>query len=101
MPSHNSWNLGKPISLKYQFIFNPDIKNVYFYKSLKKEEDENNYLVLKIMGVIALCIIFGVLGVILGKKIYGIRKKRANELKDDDFEYFSEQKNDNALGENN
>ena len=98
---HNSWNLGKPISLKYQFIFNPDIKNVYFYKSLKKEEDENNYLVLKIIGVIALCIIFGVLGVILGKKIYGIRKKRVNELKDDDFEYFSEQKNDNALGENN
>ena len=53
------------------------------------------------MGVIALCIIFGVLGVLLGKKIYGIRKKRVNELKDDDFEYFSEQKNDNALVENN
>ena len=37
----------------------------------------------------------------LGKKYMELEKKRVNELKDDDFEYFSEQKNDNALGENN
>ena len=111
---YNSWYLGKQISLKYQFIFNPDIKNVYFYnqknednkeekggnkEGQKGEEGEDNYLYLQIIGVIALCIIFGVLGVILGKKIYGMRKKRANELKDDNFEYFSENK-DNSLVKN-
>ena len=98
---YNSWYLGKQISLKYQFVFNPDTRNVYFYKNhIKKEEkDENNYLVLKIIGIIALCIIFAVLGIILGKKIYGMRKKRANELKDDGYEYFSENK-DNTLGNN-
>ena len=98
----NSWELGKQLSLKYQFIFNPDIKNVFFYKSQKKEEEkvENNYLYLKIIGIIVLCVIFGVLGVILGKKLYGMRKKRANELKDEDFEYFTEN-NNNALEKSN
>ena len=86
--NYNSWYLGKQISLKYQFVFNPNIKNIYFYKKSIKEE-EKNYLYLKIIGIIVLCVIFGVLGVVFGKKIYGMRKKRANELKDDDFEYFS------------
>ena len=93
---YNSWYLGKQISLKYQFIFNPDTKFVYFYKNLKKEDEkENNYLALKIVGIVVLCIIFGVLGVLIGKKIYGMRKKRANELKDDDFDYILDNVNDN------
>ena len=101
---YNSWYLGKQISLKYQFVFNPDIKNVYFYKEHKKEEKkENNYLYLKIIGIVVLCAIFGILGVVIGKKIYGMRKKRANELKDDDYDYFSENKENkiNSIENNN
>ena len=101
---YNSWYLGKQISLKYQFVFNPDIKNVYFYKEHKKEEKkDNNYLYLKIIGIVILCAIFGVLGVVIGKKIYGMRKKRANELKDDDYDYFSENKENkiNSIENNN
>ena len=102
---YNSWYLGKQISLKYQFVFNPDIKNVYFYKEQKQEEENkgDKYLYLKIIGIIALCTIFGVLGIVFGKKIYGMRKKRANELSDDDFQYISEntENNDNSIENNN
>ena len=100
---HNSWKLGKQISLKYQFVFNPDIKNVYFYKNQKNEEDkkENNYLALKIIGSIVLGVLLVVLGVFIGKKIYGMRKKRANELKDDEYQYIPEDKKDNALTKDN
>ena len=105
---YNSWYLGKQISLKYQFIFNPEIKNVYFYNEPKKEDrkenkKENNYLYLKIIGIVVLCAIFGVLGVVIGKKIYGMRKKRANELNDEDYEYFSEDKEhiNNSIENNN
>ena len=49
--------------------------------------------VLKVCLIIGLCIIFAVLGIIIGKKLYGLkRKKRANEMNDDDYEYFSENK---------
>ena len=93
---YNSWYLGKQISLKYQFVFNPDIKNVFFYKNQNKEKkEEKNYLYLKIIGIVVLCVIFCVVGVIFGKKIYGMRKKRANELKDEDYEYFSQDKDNN------
>ena len=42
-----------------------------------------------VFTIIVLCIIFTVLGVIIGKKIYGLkRKQKANEL-NDEFEYIS------------
>ena len=49
------------------------------------------------MGIIVLCVIFGIVGVIVGKKIYGMRKKRANELKDEGYDYFSENKLGNDI----
>ena len=86
------WTLGKPFSLKYKFIFNPQIKQIGFY--VKSEDNnqnkENNFwkYFLYILLIIVLIAIFVVLGIILGKKIYGLkRKKRANEM-DDDYEYF-------------
>jgi len=89
--------LGKPFSLKYKFIFNPDMKGVSFYPKFKtrKGVEINWSIVLKILLIIGLCIIFAVLGIIIGKKLYGMkRKKRANEMNDDDYEYFSESKKD-------
>ena len=100
----NFWYLGRQISLKYQFIFNLENKNIYFYKKQNQEIDENNennnYLAIKIISAIVLCIILVVLGIFLGKKLYGIRKKRANELNDDDFEYFEENNSKDVLGTN-
>ena len=96
---HNRWKLGKQITLKYQFVFNPDTKYVYFYKTLANEEKEkeNNYLFLKILGGVVLGIILIALGIFIGKTIYGMRKKRANELKDDEYQYIPENNKDNAL----
>ena len=54
-------------------------------------------MAVKIISIIALCIIFAALGIFIGKKIYGMRKKRANELKDDDYEYFEENNSKGAL----
>ena len=60
-----------------------------------------NYLALKIIGSIVLGVLLVVLGVFIGKKIYGMRKKRANELKDDEYQYIPEDKKDNALTKDN
>jgi hypothetical protein len=92
-----SWTFGKPFSLKYKFIFNPDIRQIGFYSKYKTKKgvDINWKIVIEIVIIIGLCIIFSVLGIIVGKKLYGLkRKKRANEMNDDDYEYFSENKKD-------
>ena len=56
---------------------------------------------LYIILIIVLIGIFVVLGLILGKKLYGLkRKKRANEM-EDDYEYFEGKiKSDNDNGGN-
>ena len=102
-----NWFLGKPFSLKYKFMFNPDIKEIGFYPS-DIEKNENNeksnnlkMIFILILAIIGLSIICVIVGVILGKKIYGLkRKKRANEMVDDDYEYFSDnqkKKDENKL----
>ena len=90
----NRWILGKQIALKYKFIFNPDTKNIYYYPSMSKSEPEKtNYL--KIILICALLVIVCVIGVIIGKLLYGkSKKRRANELKDDNYEYFPEENKD-------
>ena len=100
--------LGKPFSLKYKFIFNPNTKGISFYPKfkIKKGIEINWSIILKILLIIGLCIIFAILGIIIGKKLYGMkRKKRANEMNDDDYEYFSENKKEkekeNENNENN
>ena len=87
----DTWLLGKPFSLKYQFVFNPDTRQFGMYNpdfEYKKNSSlKKNFMSLVI--IVILCVIFTVLGVILGKKIYGLRRKqKANEL-NDDFEYIS------------
>ena len=92
-PTYNyKWVLGKPFSLKYKFIFNPQIKQIGFYVQSgdRKEKTGNNFLkyFLYTIIIIVLIAVFVVVGIILGKKIYGLkRKKRANEM-EDDYEYF-------------
>lgn len=73
----SQWSLGKQIVLKYNIIFNPDIKNIYFYPKFKVSESKNNnkYQIFKIIGIVVLCIIFCIIGIIFGKFLYGIKKK--------------------------
>ena len=90
----NKWYLGKPMTLKYKFIFNPETKQIGFYNKYysPKGNKKDNYIIVKIIVIIALSILLIFLGIKIGKMIYGMkRKKRANEL-DDNYDYMSDEK---------
>ena len=92
---------------KYPFIFDYDKKTINFlniYKIDKSNNDNNtqenennsfwNYL--KIIIIIILVIIGIIFGILIGKFLWNNnRKKRANELDDDDFEYINKEENKN------
>ena len=94
----NKWKLGNVFSLKYKFVFNPDTKQIGLYKNLKyvdNIESKDYSFIFKIILIIVLSLLLILLGFILGKMIYGLkRKKRANELADD-YDYVS---NENDKG---
>ena len=116
------WELGTPFLSKYQFVYDFDNKQIgYYHDRFRKEkkdddndddngnnnnnnnnsdeiynEDNNNkfwayfgYIFL----IVILAVLLVVLGFFLGRKVYNIRKKRANELNDDDYEYKESENN--------
>ena len=91
-PSH--WVLGRIFFKKYQFVFDNDQRIITYIKKNKNKKEEDNkkdsnniVIILKIMLIVVLLIGFGA-GIILGKKLWDKnRKKRANELTDDDYDY--------------
>ena len=94
--SGSYWKLGKPFLKKYQITLDLDSKKIYFYdtslKDDKKEDTEinkDNYLIhwREILLIVFCSILFIILLIVLIKSIKKNRKKRANELKDDDYEY--------------
>ena len=96
----NGWKLGKPFLKKYQFSFNYDGKYIKFYKQTKNDEkDKGIPLYILIISVVGTIFIVALIAFLLFKFYFYnkcTRKKRANELTDDDFEYTSkgdEQKN--------
>lgn len=108
------WILGQPFYKKYTFSINVDEKIIFFYNpNLSKEEttkrkkdNERNYInIKKIIFIIITVIIFVgllILAFFIGKKMSVERKKRANELKDDNYEYFPETKENNlGIDDNN
>ena len=105
-----NWYLGLPFLKKYQFIFNYDSKSIGFYNENIKEknndcENEKNndgnffkklnmrIIIEIVVGIILIGLI--VIAFVIGKSINYKRKKRANELTDDNFEYFSNENNNN------
>ena len=108
------WRLGKPFLKKYHFTFNYNEKFISFYLNTDNTDDDKNNgnsgqnggdknggisyvaLVIIIIGTIILVLIicFLVFKFYLYDKFF--RKKRANELDDNDFDYTS--KEDNKLG---
>ena len=92
------WIMGKIFLKKYLFLFDDVNKKIGFYRKLEKLDNDNTLLIVVCtMGI--LIIIFGIGGFILGKKLYGIvKKKRANEL-EDDYDYDSTNKGGNKNNE--
>ena len=112
--------LGLPFYLKYRLVFNFDSKTVGFYNEdpnnniiIDNEDNEdnandnqkdennnnngnNNYI--RIVIEIVICIFLVIVAFFVGKKINENRKKRANELNDDNFDYISD---DNKKDVNN
>ena len=100
------WILGKPFSLKYQFIFAQDSKKIGFYRNshqkiyINKNNKASYDKVIQIFLIIffSFCLIF--IGFYLGKKIYQMKRKiRANEL-DDNYEYINENNNKKDVNDN-
>jgi len=91
------YTIGQILLKKYLLTFNYDTKYIGFYNknipinSTETESGSNKgYGLFLYFVVIILFIVFLALGFLLGKKIYeNTRKKRANELLDDDYEYKS------------
>ena len=107
------WILGKTFLRKYPFIINYRLKTIGFYNEEYKIEpdttyEEDNYgtktifserFLYFIIGIVFLLIIVsGITCYFIGKYFNKIkRKKRANELIDDEFEYSSSKDKENNL----
>ena len=105
--SGSYWKLGKPFLKKYQITLDLDSKKIYFYDNEKIgddgiiEEKINNSLDLKDILLISFCSVLCIcLVIVFIKLIKKNRKKRANELKDDDYEYGSLDANSENVGDN-
>ena len=113
--NYYNWDLGVPFLRKYQFVFDFENKQIgYYYDRYRKEKNNENERsnddkinngnknLKKYFGYISIILVLSclliALGFILGKKVYNIRKKRANEL-DDDYEYKEDKKGE-AINEN-
>ena len=107
-----TWYLGEPFYKKYPFTINYDAKTIGFYiqregdiiinntksvidnkNNINGEKESNNSkmknIVIKIVEIIVgIGLLFG--AYYIGMKVKEERKKRANELKDDNYEYLSE-----------
>ena len=104
-----NWILGKPFLKKYPTMIDLDNKIIKIYNNNneKKEENEkkieNNkklskkYIFFLILIIIVLICSFSILFYLLGKNLNKSRKKKANELHDDDYDYESTDENENKV----
>ena len=105
--------LGLPFYQKYRLVFNFDSKTIGFYNQFiidDNEEDEyknknenNRYKIInnangknyiKIIFEIIFCFLLFFVAYYVGKKLNEQRKKRANELNDDSYEYILQNNKD-------
>ena len=101
-----NWVFGSPFFSKYSLFFDSDSKEIGFYspninhnilgENYNNKNDENknknSYSASKIILHILLGIILVVVGIYLGKKLFGLKRKlRANEL-EEKFEYNAGEK---------
>ena len=99
--------LGSIFLKKYPVIFDDDSKLIKIMKITYDNEDNNEYnngkggkvILIIFLSIILSGIIFGFIGLICGKKIYQVRKKKANELADN-YEYSENKVKEDMNNEN-
>ena len=100
----SEWRLGRPFLKKYQFSFNFDKKYIQYYLDKEKEPDPGIPLYVFILSILGIVVVLSV-GFFLLFKFYlrdhCFRKKRVNELTDDDFEYSAKDDENKGDQQNN
>jgi len=99
--------LGLIFLKKYPIIFDDDSKIIKVMKITydNEDNDENNngtggkVILIILLSIILSGIIFGFIGLICGKKVFKVRKKKANEL-DDNYEYTENKGKEDINNEN-
>ena len=90
------WKFGIPFFKKYKFIFNLDSKLMAFFENTNINNNVNNnvkdqkikenknvtlkVILIIILGFIFIVILVLIIGILIGKKFFGIRKTKVNEL---------------------
>lgn len=98
------FTVGSLFLEKYITVFDDEAKQLYILKrKVEPKEPEKDNTALKIVLIVFLSfvfcgIIFVVIGKFYGKKLFATRKKKANELDDDYFDYTPQSINN---GKNN
>ena len=93
----NFWLMGQMFTTKYNFIFNADSKQIGIYKNFINSSYENEIInrngnkFLNTFFIVFLAIVFTCLGLLLGRKIFGLKRKIiVNELiEEQNYEYKS------------
>ena len=116
--SNNNWYIGIPFLRRYQLVFNYDSKTIGFYNdkigenegkqnsnSTEGNADKNakgNSSIRLIIEISIIAILVGLIFVsyFVGKKINEKRKRRANELANDNYEYLASPESDLNIGLN-
>ena len=101
--SNYPWKFGKLFMKKYFFNFETESRQIGFYNNLLLPETDEEVKEEKNKYKISFWILLGIIIILLGVGGYFViyfirkrnRKKRANELEDDDFEYKQKNKNEN------
>jgi hypothetical protein len=114
---YNDWIVGQMFTSKYNFVFNTDTGEIGFYKKVNNiihhndksdgnsDNNENSLIngdnkvkILTIIIIVSSCLlIIGIIiGIVIGIKfLKNKRKKRADELIDDEYEYTSKTEDNN------
>ena len=113
---NDDWYMGTIFFEKYLTVFNNDAKMLSILKLNNKNKNESKdnktyqSILIIVLIIVLSALIFGFLGINYGKLRYNQRKKKANELSDDEYDYTAantpqsindEKKNQNHLIDNN
>ena len=106
------WILGKPFLRKYPLLINYNLQTIgYYNEEMKTENDPENdninndinnifskrFIIFMIIIIVLLILVSGISCYYIGKYFNKIKKKKANELDDDDYEYMPSKENKSNL----